>query len=247
MHSAAIIVPCYNEAQRLSVDEFVRASDGAPGFDFCFVDDGSTDKTIDVINTLRHGREDRVFALRLPSNQGKAEAVRSGILHMLAQHDYAVVGYWDADASTPLSELPRLLDMISGSDRYVMLSGCRVRRLGAEIHRNWYRHYLGRVFATAVSLMLKLPTYDTQCGAKLFRSQYATSIFEKRFVSRWFFDVELFCRIEELLGRSAAAERILEAPLEAWMEKSGSKLRLRDYVRVPVELQRIRAAYRIGR
>ncbi len=246
MHSSAIVIPCYNEAHRLSVEDFGRASDGEPGVDFCFVDDGSTDKTIDVINALRHGRDDRVFVLQLTSNQGKAEAVRRGILHMLAQHEYGVVGYWDADVSTPLSELPRLLEVIASNDRYVMLSGCRVRRLGAQIHRHWYRHYLGRVFATVVSLMLKLPTYDTQCGAKLFRSRYATSIFEQPFVSRWFFDVELFCRVEQLLGNSAAAERILEAPLESWMEKKGSKLKLRDYLRVPLDLQRIRAAYRLG-
>lgn len=246
MHSSAIVIPCYNEAERLSVDEFVRALDGEPGVDFCFVDDGSTDKTIEVVYALRNGRDDRVFVVQLPSNQGKAEAVRRGVLHMLGQHDYGVVGYWDADLSTPLSELPRLLDVISANDRYVMLSGCRIRRLGAQIHRHWYRHYLGRVFATVVSLLLKLPTYDTQCGAKLFRSPYAASIFEQPFVSRWFFDVELFCRVEQLLGNSAAAERILEAPLESWMEKKGSKLRLRDYLRVPVDLQKIRSAYRLG-
>ena len=246
MHSSAIVVPCYNEAERLSVNEFASALDADPHVDFCFVDDGSTDKTIEVVNALRQKREERVFVLQLAINQGKAEAVRRGVLHMLGQHDYAVVGYWDADISTPLSELPRLLDVISSNEQYVMLSGCRVRRLGAQIHRHWYRHYLGRVFATVVSLMLKLPTYDTQCGAKLFRSRYAASIFEQPFVSRWFFDVELFYRVEGLVGNSAAAERILEAPLHSWMEKSGSKLKLRDYLRVPVDLRRIRAAYGAG-
>lgn len=245
MHSAAIVIPCYDEAERLSVDEFARTLDTNPGIDFCFVDDGSADKTMDVINAFLDGRSGRVFALQLPSNQGKAEAVRRGMLHVLSQHDYGVIGYWDADVSTPLTELPRLLELISSKEQYVMLSGCRVRRLGAQIHRHWYRHYLGRVFATVVSLMLKLPTYDTQCGAKLFRSDYCTSIFEKPFVSRWFFDVELFCRVEQILGRSVAADRILEAPLNAWIEKKGSKLKLRDYLRVPVDLQRIRSAYRL--
>jgi dolichyl-phosphate beta-glucosyltransferase len=246
MHSAAIVIPCYNEAQRLAVGEFVKTLDNNANIDFCFVDDGSADKTFDVINELRTGREDRVFALQLPGNQGKAEAVRRGVLHVLEQHLYGVVGYWDADLSTPLAELPHLLELISANDHYVMLSGCRVRRLGAQIHRHWYRHYLGRVFATVVSLMLKLPTYDTQCGAKLFRSPYGASVFEKPFVSSWFFDVELFCRIEQILGRSVAADRILEAPLNAWIEKKGSKLKLRDYLRVPIDLQRIRAAYKPG-
>lgn len=248
MHSSAIVIPCYNEADRLSVEEFGRASDSQPGVDFCFVDDGSDDRTVDVVNTLRQGREDRVFLLRLASNQGKGEAVRRGILHVLAQHDYDVVGYWDADASIPLSELPRLIDLMSGNARYAMVSGCRIRRMGAQIHRQWYRHYLGRVFATVVSLMLKLPTYDTQCGAKLFRSRYAAMLFDRPFVSRWFFDVELYYRMTDLLGLGGAQEQILEAPLESWAEKEGSKLTLRDYLQVPLELQRIRATYnRISR
>ena len=192
MHSAAIVIPCYNEALRLEVSEFVHTLENNANIDFCFVDDGSADKTLEIINDLRTGREDRVFALQLPSNQGKAEAVRRGILHILEKHAYGVVGYWDADLATPLAELPRLLELFSANDHCVMLSGCRVRRLGAQISRIWYRHYLGRAFATVVSLMLKLPTYDTQCGAKLFRSPYSASVFEKPFVSSWFFDVELF-------------------------------------------------------
>jgi len=245
MHSAVIVVPCYNEARRLEVDEFVHTFENNPTIDFCFVDDGSADRTIDVINEMRAGREDRVFALQLPSNQGKAEAVRRGVLYVLEKHDYEVVGYWDADTSTPLTELPRLMELILANDHYVMVSGCRVRRLGAQIQRVWFRHYLGRVFATVVSLMLKLPTYDTQCGAKLFRSPYGASVFEKPFVSPWFFDVELFFRVVEKLGRSVASRRILEAPLYACSEKKGSKLKLADYLLVPVDLHRIRKAYKI--
>ena len=246
MHNAGIVIPCYNEAQRLHVGEFAHTLDNNANIDFCFVDDGSVDKTLELINGLRTGREDRVFALQLPTNQGKSEAVRRGILHVLEKHDYGVVGYWDADLSTPLTELPRLLELFSANDHYIMLSGCRVRRLGANIQRYWYRHYLGRVFATVVSLMLKLQTYDTQCGAKLFRSPYGASVFEKPFVSSWFFDVELFFRIVQILGRSVAADRILEAPLNACSEKKGSKLKLGDYLHVPVDLLRIRAAYKLG-
>ena len=247
MHSSAIVVPCYNEARRLPLEEFRDSCDSQPTVDFFFVDDGSTDGTSDVINSIRQGREDRIFLLKLTSNEGKAEAVRRGILHSLTQHEYDVVGYWDADTSTPLTELPRLLLILSGDDRYTMVTGCRVRRLGVQINRHWYRHYLGRAFATVVSIMLQLPSYDTQCGAKLFRARYASLIFETSFVSRWFFDVELFYRMERLLGRDAATERILEAPLESWIEKKGSKLKLGDYLRVPIDLGRIWAAYSHGR
>jgi glycosyltransferase involved in cell wall biosynthesis len=247
MHSAAIVVPCYNEARRLDVDAFVETFENNPNVDFCFVDDGSEDGTLDVINEMGMGREDRVLALQLPSNQGKAEAVRRGILHVLGKHDYEVVGYWDADTSTPLTELQRLLELFSANDQYVMLSGCRVRRLGAQIQRHWYRHYLGRLFATVVSLMLRLPTYDTQCGAKLFRSPYGARVFEKPFVSSWFFDVELFFRVVQIFGRSVAAHRILEAPLNACSEIKGSKLKLADYLLVPFDLNRIRKAYKLDR
>ena len=162
----AIIVPCYNEAGRLDLKEFGSFSDGHPDVTFIFVNDGSSDNTADILRDFRSNT--RCEYLSLERNSGKAEAVRLGMKQALAL-DVDYIGFWDADLATPLSELERMFVAVSNDT--VFISGCRLLRLGGNIRRSSIRHYIGRVFATAVSLHLDLPVYDTQCGAKLYAKE----------------------------------------------------------------------------
>ncbi len=160
--------------------------------------------------------------------------------------DYA--GYWDADLATPLSELPRFVDLLERSPGLEAVFGSRVRLLGHPIERRALRHGLGRVFATAVAHLLDLPVYDTQCGAKLFRvSPETEALFEEPFCTGWAFDVELLARWlrdRKAAGRNDPREQIRELPLEHWRDVPGSKVRPADFLRAWLELWRIRRRYR---
>jgi dolichyl-phosphate beta-glucosyltransferase len=234
-----IVVPCYNEELRLPADEFLRFL-GESQINFVFVDDGSRDKTLDRLESLRKGREDRVFVLRSPANQGKAEAVRLGLNFALDQNA-AYVGYWDADLATPLDAIPQFMAVLAARPDLDMVFGSRVKLLGRHVHRKTSRHYLGRVFATVVSVMLRLPIYDTQCGAKIFHVRPGTrDLAAERFRTRWVFDVELLARyIRQQGSPNLAAQRIYEYPLDSWEDVGGSKVKpfdffiaLRDVIRI---------------
>jgi dolichyl-phosphate beta-glucosyltransferase len=224
-----MVVPCYNEEQRLPAAEFERFL-GESEVRFAFVDDGSRDKTIDRIESLRAGKQDRVELLRSAKNQGKAEAVRRGINFALDK-GAEYVGFWDADLATPLEAIPQLMAVFSERPLLDMVFGSRVKLLGRNVKRRAVRHYLGRVFATVVSVILGLPVYDTQCGAKIFRVRPETrSLFTEPFSSRWVFDVEILARY--ILGAGspqAAAERIFEFPLYSWEDVGGSKVKASDF------------------
>ena len=196
-----IVVPCYNEMDRIQLSEFSQFLNSNNTIFFCFVNDGSTDGTQQKLADFVNRNPERCQVINFSNNQGKAEAVRQGINTMLKTSKYQLVGYWDADLATPLVEIPVFIEKFQSNKELNAVCGSRILRLGSSIRRSVFRHYLGRVFATIVSNILNIPVYDTQCGAKLFRTEHAELIFSEHFLSRWFFDVELFARSIELMGR----------------------------------------------
>jgi glycosyltransferase involved in cell wall biosynthesis len=238
----ALIVPCFNEEQRLDTDTFRTFA--LPGFDlqFLLVNDGSSDGTLRVLQSLRDSNPSRFDILDLHPNGGKAEAVRRGILKAAeSQPDF--LGFWDADLATPLTELPAFVDVFTRPNISIVF-GARVRLLGREISRRPDRHYLGRVGATLISQTLGLAIYDTQCGAKLFRMNDAIpQVFGKPFLSRWIFDVEIIARYLKLWGRDRVAHSLYELPVTVWHDVKGSKVRSTDFLRALRDLWKIRRAY----
>lgn len=241
-----IVVPCFNEARRLPSDAFVACVDRRPEISFLFVDDGSRDATREVLNALAGRRPDRMDVLALDRNQGKAEAVRRGLLHACSASP-AYVGYWDADLATSLDEIPRFAAVLDANPELRIVLGSRIRMLGRRIDRKNYRHVYGRAFATAVSTLLSLPVYDTQCGAKLLRtSPELSAILAEPFLTRWVFDVEILARLIERWEEQGieAAERLYELPLERWVDVAGSKIGPGDAAMAALDLARIGARHR---
>lgn len=233
--STTIVVPVYNEARRLKPDAFLAALDQMQDLSFCFVDDGSRDETPERLALLATTGGGRIRVHRLPSNVGKGEAVRRGLLAAL-EVPGRFVGYWDADLATPLSELPTFMEALVKNPEIHVVLGSRVRLLGRHIERRSTRHYLGRIFATAASTVLRMPVYDTQCGAKLFRrSDELANCLVRPFRSRWIFDVELLARLDASCG-SRLVDHALELPVREWADVGSSRLRASDWVRAPWEL-----------
>jgi glycosyltransferase involved in cell wall biosynthesis len=242
MPEICLVVPCFNEAQRLRGGELLAFLDAHASIDVCLVDDGSTDGTYALIEQLQRERPDRIVLHRLQPNGGKADAVRHGVLHAASTGRWPVVGYWDADFSTPLVEAERLAEVLREAPGCQMVLGSRIKRLGARIDRNVARHVFGRVFASAASAVLGLEVYDSQCGAKLLRAELAPRLFADPFLTRWLFDLEMLLRLRNQVGLTAM-DIVQEVPLAEWREVGGSKLTLRDMINVPLELLRLRAHY----
>lgn len=240
--SVCLVVPCFNEASRILSERFAAGFAGPNRCAFCFVNDGSTDNTSDVLARLRSLAPELVEVVTLDANRGKAEAVRQGVLHALSWRQFEFVGYWDADLATPLSEIARFLELMQRHPRCEFILGSRVKRLGATIERRGVRHVVGRMFATMTSLLLDLPVYDSQCGAKLLRAGTASKLFSDAFVTRWLFDVELLVRLRQLEGYDGLAAA-MEVPLGEWRDVGGSKLRIASMLKSPLDLLRIRLRY----
>lgn len=246
MPRTTVVVPCFEEAARLArqrILDFARESDDVT---LLFVDDGSRDATRAVLEELCAASPQRLRLHALPRNVGKGEAVRQGVLRACAE-GAELVGYWDADLSTPLDAIAELAALLEARPEVLVVLGARVQLLGRTIERRAWRHYAGRVFATAASNVLRLRVYDTQCGAKLLRrTPEVEALFAEPFLTRWFFDVELLARLMQGLRGlpgPGVAERVVEHPLREWRHVPGSKLRMRDFARAALDLWRIRRHY----
>ncbi len=228
-----VVVPCFNEAKRLQPQTFGDFLECSPNVTLVFVDDGSTDDTPLVLEQLRQRYSQQICTLRLGSNVGKGEAVRRGIRVALRRRP-SMVGYWDADLATPLEAIPQLCNVLRERPGLVLVMGSRVALLGRRIQRSGMRHYIGRIFATTASLVLGLPVYDTQCGAKLFRvTPDINTILDFPFRARWVFDVEILARMIAMSQSTAsrpAHELIFEYPLDQWQDMRGSRLKPFDFL-----------------
>lgn len=237
-----IVIPCYNESKRLQKEAFAKYLENHADIQFLFVNDGSTDDTLLVLNDFANAHKN-AYVLDAQPNSGKAEAVRKGMMHAYIHLTSDLIAFWDADLATPLDEIDHFITNIKRGD-YDMVTGLRLMRLGCNVKRKTMRHHLGRCFATVASQMLQLPVYDTQCGAKMYKREIVEALFSEPFITRWLFDVELLSRYIKYYGRAKAITRIYEYPILQWNDVNGSQLKLRDFIKAPLELIKINHKYR---
>ncbi len=235
-----IVIPCYNEADRLDQAKFLAFAKSVADVRLQFVNDGSRDATARVLQDVVRQAPRQLASLDLAQNQGKAEAVRQGVCRAISEGCEAV-GYWDADLATPLEDIVSFRAVLLRRTEIELVVGTRMPLLGHDIRRHPLRKILGRVFATTASLALGLPIYDTQCGAKLFRVNSATSeLFSRHFNSRWIFDVELLARWINRGGRDHSVRgKIYEHPLDRWVDVPGSKLKPKHFLQAFHEMASI--------
>ncbi len=137
--------------------------------------------------------------------------------------------------------------MLDEQSHVELVIGARMPLLGHKIERRPLRRWLGRVFANVAGLALGAGIYDTQCGAKLFRTSAACAeLFEEPFRTRWIFDVEIFARMiagHGYLSGACLEQVVYEYPLESWRDVAGSKLKSSDFVKSFGELAQIYWSY----
>ncbi|WP_035084022.1 response regulator [Aquimarina latercula] len=238
-----VVIPCYNEEKRLLSKEFIDFTNSNLGYHLCFVNDGSTDDTLNVLLELSKGREDSISVYNCEKNGGKGEAVRQGVLHLAKDKQLDYIGYLDADLSTDFRDFDDLVQTIATSD-FKIVSGSRMSRMGADITKESARKIISKTINLIIRNILGMSFNDTQCGAKIMDKEVFNELFKEKFITRWLFDVEIFMRMRKFYGKKKAASYICEQPLKRWIHADGSKLSMKDSVKIVGQLGHI--AYHYG-
>lgn len=238
-----VVIPCYNEEERLLSEEFKNFAHKNLGYHLCFVNDGSTDNTLEVLKKLEQESDNNISVYNCEKNGGKAEAVRQGMLHLAKDKQLDCIGFLDADLSTDFRDFDDLVETLDQSD-FKIVSGSRMSRMGANITKESARKIISMTINLIIRTILKMPFNDTQCGAKVMESSLVPTLFEKPFITRWLFDVEIFMRMRKHYGKKIAKEMICEQPLKRWIHADGSKLSMKDSVKIVGQLAKIAISYR---
>jgi dolichyl-phosphate beta-glucosyltransferase len=238
--SLSIIVPAYNEAERLgltlrTINDYLEEQ--AFESELIIVDDGSSDETVAVASGhLADSSRVKAQVIPVKPNRGKGHAVCTGLLAASAP----IALFTDADLSTPITETPKLVAPIERGDYDLTFGSRALDRSLIGVHQPWRREQGGRVFNFLVKLATGLPFWDTQCGFKAFRLSACKPIIEAATINRFGFDVEL------LYVASLAGLRLREVPVR-WDHNEGSKVSvMRDSLRMFDEVRAIRAQARRG-
>lgn len=240
MHVLSFVIPAYNEAARLGTtlkQVFAYLQAQPYSSEVIVVNDGSTDDTAQVVEAIfaYHGTNVPARLLSYSPNRGKGYAVRQGLL--AAQG--AVALFSDADLSTPVTDVPLLLNPILAGEFDVVFGSRAMDRSLIGVHQPWLREQSGRFFNLIMQLATGLPYSDTQCGFKAFRLGVCRPIVAGATLDRFGFDVEL------LYLAYRAGLRLCEQPVH-WNDAAGSKVGLLNGLDGFRELRQLRRRARRG-
>ena len=234
-----VAIAAFNEEHRLpqALDRALAMLATWPQpFEVVVCDDGSTDRTAELVEDYAHRG---VRLVRLRRNRGKGAAVRAAIL--ASRGDYVL--FSDADFSTPITELPRVLHPLEAGEAEITI-GSRRQADGTDMRASQprYRRAFGKLFHALAALVAVRDIGDTQAGFKALRGDVAREVFARMQVESIVFDVELL----HLAQRNGY--RVREVPVR-WTNAGGSRMRvtLSHAARVLWDLLRIRWLHRGAR
>jgi glycosyltransferase involved in cell wall biosynthesis len=235
----AIVVPCYNEEKRFPFSEFLLFAKKNPEVLLCFVNDGSKDKTLAVLLGIQSECPSSICVYSLKQNAGKSEAVRQGMLYVYKSFNIDSLGFLDADLATKPEEWLKMAEYRDENSQYAAIVGSRIQRLGAKINRNNSRSLFSTIVKMFISFILNAKFQDSQCGAKIFDRALVPYLFNRSFMTPWLFDVEIFLRLQNKFGKTTLQNGVLEYPLMHWNEVGDSRLKLKDTIKIPIQLLKL--------
>ena len=237
INSLCIIVPCYNEQNRINLDEILVFQSKLDCL-VLFVDDGSKDETNIMLDKFCSTHKNFEL-LSLPRNVGKARATFKGISEA-KERGYTLIGTYDADSAVGIEDYLVAKDLLVTRPEIDLVSGARILLAGSGITRNNARRWISRIVATYVNSIIRQDFYDPQSPCKIFRKSLVSTSSKPK--TRWFLDVELILdKRDENHDTRFKDVSILEFPLKNWTDVEHSKVNSGQFFRI------LRDLFELGR
>jgi len=238
-NNALLVVPAFNEEKRLQPTNFLRLCRESE-LDILFIDDGSTDQTVEILKSLS-STSPKIKFLSLEYNSGKGNAVWFGF-RKGTELGYSYIGFVDSDSSCCSKDIINGLNLILSDPDLSVVSGARVLLVGSNIQRSNFRKWISRIMATVLSIITKIDFYDPQSPCKWYRvDNQFKAVVGKNPQTKWFAELELVMRLRPL--RSTPL-KIQEFALSEWSDVANSKLSILHF---PSVIKQLYTLLRISR
>ncbi|KKQ52140.1 hypothetical protein A2865_03335 [Candidatus Woesebacteria bacterium RIFCSPHIGHO2_01_FULL_39_17] len=216
----SIVIPAYNEEKIIKMSlgkiiDYLKVK--RYDWEIVVADDGSVDKTKDLIKNLTH-KNKRIKLVRLPQNKGKGGALKKGIL--AAKGKYII--FMDADLSVDLGNIDIFLKQLK-KESPVVIASRRVKGAEIEVHQPWHREVMGRVFTFLTRILMQVNVADFTCGFKGFTNEAAKKIFSKSLINRWAYDAEI------MFLSNKFGYKIRQMPI-VWKNRGDTRVRLKNVI-----------------
>lgn len=227
-YKSAVVIPCFREEKRINVNKYLEDSAKFSSQVF-LVDDGSPDKTFDVLKKLEKSNPDKFIAIKSPKNQGKGEAVRLG-MNIALDNKFKKIGFLDSDLAVDFKEYDNFLRCFDRDKELNTVIGVRSKLAGHKIDRSNFQYLRQRIIAKMGHVLFSPQVIDTQCGAKVFSADVLKKTIKEPFITRWLFDQELLTRISKL-KENIGKNWLLEYPVQKWTEYGNSHVKSSDFAK----------------
>lgn len=185
-----IIIPCYNEEKRIDAEAFIKFINSKKEYHLCFVNDGSTDNTLSVLNRIKSEMMTKVSIVDMKKNMGKTYAIRAGARYLFNRQSVDYIGYMDADSFSDLNDFEDIVNNIENSDDspivFSPISGAGGSKKG----------FLEKLMSKMV-VQIIYGSSITDKVVRLFKRKCAPIVFRKEFENKSSFDIEMMLRLKE--------------------------------------------------
>ncbi|WP_234424328.1 glycosyltransferase [Aquimarina sp. Aq107] len=180
--TTGIIIPCYNEEKRLNVKAFKNFVSKENDYHLCFVNDGSKDNTLKVIQEIQEINPSKVSIVDMKKNGGKAAAVRAGSRYLYSFVEIDYIGFIDADLSKDFEDFGDLLKTLKTNNELNFVFGSRAKNASEAIEKDNIRSLLSKVVSILIILILGLSIQDTRFGDKVYKADLVPIDFVESFL-----------------------------------------------------------------